>query len=125
MTKILFSIIFILGIMWISWRLFSRRYSLPCPTWLGWFVERDNPFAKVNRAATIIEHLDLQPGMVVLDVGCGPGRVTIPLATKVGLNGEVVAMDVQEGMLQKTQKKAQAANLTNIKFLHAKIEEKN
>ena len=84
-------------------------------------VEMDNPFFKINRAATIVEHLNLQPGMIVVDIGCGPGRLTIPVAKKIGPHGAVVALDIQEGMLKRTQKKAQEAQLTNITFLQAGI----
>ncbi len=107
------------GLVAIIWRVASRRHSVPCPVWLRWLVELDNPFAKTNRAAVIVQHLDLQPGMAVLDVGCGPGRVTIPIAEQVGQQGEVVAMDIQAGMLHRAEEKARAANLTNIRFLQA------
>ncbi len=99
----------------IVWRFASRRRSLPCPVWLRWVVELDNPFTRINRAAVIIEHLDLQPDMAVLDVGCGPDRVAVPLAERVP-NGEVVAVDIQEGMLKRAQEKARLANVTNIRF---------
>jgi ubiquinone/menaquinone biosynthesis C-methylase UbiE len=118
---ILISIFGLFLLVAVIWRFASRRQSLPCPVWLRWLVELDNPFTKTNRAAAIVQHLDLQPGMAVLDVGCGPGRVTIPLAQQVGPQGEVVAMDIQAGMLQRAQHKAQAANLTNIRFLHAGV----
>jgi ubiquinone/menaquinone biosynthesis C-methylase UbiE len=107
----------------LTWRFASRRRSLPCPVWLRWLVELDNPFTKTNRAAVIVRHLDLRPGMKVLDVGCGPGRVTLPVARQVGPQGEVVAMDIQAGMLDRARKKAQAADQTNIQFLHAAIGE--
>ena len=103
----------------IAFGLFSRRRALPCPAWLHWMVELDNPLTSTNRAAVIIERLDLEPGMAVLDVGCGPGRLTIPLARQVGQHGEVVAMDIQDGMLRRAQEKAGAANLANIRFLQA------
>ncbi len=61
--------------------------------------------------------------MSVLDVGCGPGRLTIPLAKKVRPTGTVVAMDIQEEMLRKTEKKAQIEQLENITFFHAGIGE--
>jgi len=105
------------------WRLASRRHSLPCPVWLRWLVELDNPFTKTNRAAVIVQHLGLRPGMAVLDAGCGPGRVTVPLAREVGPQGEVVAMDIQDGMLQRARQKARAAGLDNIQFLHAGLGE--
>ncbi|MCP5406928.1 MAG: class I SAM-dependent methyltransferase [Chromatiaceae bacterium] len=55
-------------------------------------MELDNPFTKTNRAAFIIETLSLSKGMKVLDAGCGPGRLTVPLAQSVGRNGCVVAL---------------------------------
>lgn len=102
-----------------GWRLVSRRRSLPCPVWLRWLVELDNPFTKTNRAAFIVNHLAVQQGMTVLDAGCGPGRLTIPLAKQVGSQGTVVAMDIQAGMLSRTKAKAQAAGLANVEFLQA------
>jgi SAM-dependent methyltransferase len=116
---ILLGLIILVILSGVIWRLASRRHALPCPVWLRWFVELDNPFTKVNRSAFIVQHLDLKPGMAVLDLGCGPGRVTIPIARQVGPSGEVIAMDIQQGMLDRARKKAQAAGLTNIRFLQA------
>jgi len=86
-------------------------------------VELDNPFTKTNQAAFIIDNLALEDGMTVLDAGCGPGRLTIPLAQHVGNDGRVVAMDMQAGMLDRTKSKAKAADLANIDFLLAGIGE--
>jgi ubiquinone/menaquinone biosynthesis C-methylase UbiE len=80
-------------------------------------VELDNPFTKTNRADVIIQHLDLQPGMNALDFGCGPGRLTIPMAKKVGERGKVTAVDIQAGMLERAQEKAQTTNINNISFV--------
>lgn len=57
--------------------------------------------------------------MAVLDVGCGPGRVTIPVAERVGNEGEVVAVDMQAGMISRAKEKALAAGRSNIEFLRA------
>lgn len=83
----------------------------------------DNPFSKIACAEVITQHLYLKPGMVVLDVGCGPGRVTIPVAKQVGNLGEVVAVDIQDGMLQRAREKARQENISNIRFVHAYIGE--
>jgi 2-polyprenyl-3-methyl-5-hydroxy-6-metoxy-1,4-benzoquinol methylase len=114
---IFFGLIGLIILIAVAWRFASRRRSLPCPVWLRWFVELDNPFTETNRADVIVRHLDLQPGMAVLDVGCGPGRLTIPVARQVGQQGEVVAIDIQPGMLHRAREKAQAASLTNVRFL--------
>ena len=103
------------------WRFNSTRRSLPCPTWLSWLVELDNPFTKTNRASVIIQRLDLRTGMNVLDVGCGPGRLTIPIAKQIGLDGVVIAVDIQIGMLQRVEAKAKAAQLHNIRFIHGGV----
>lgn len=105
----------------ITWRLASRRQSLPCPVWLRWLVELDNPFTKTNRAAFIVETLSLSPGMTVLDAGCGPGRLTVPLARGVGTNGLVVALDIQAGMLNRAKMKIEAAGLANVEFVAAAL----
>ena len=106
-------------LVFVGWRLASRRHSLPCPVWLRWLVELDNPFTKTNRAAVIVEHLGLRSGMTVLDLGCGPGRLTVPLARAVGPQGVVVAVDIQSGMLDRAREKVRAANLSNVEFLQA------
>jgi ubiquinone/menaquinone biosynthesis C-methylase UbiE len=103
------------------WRISSQRQALPCPSWLGWMVELENPFTRVSRARFIVDHLCLEPGMKVLDAGCGPGRVTLSLAKAVGSQGEVVALDVQEEMLARVRTKADAAGLANVEYLLAEL----
>ena len=61
--------------------------------------------------------------MAVLDAGCGPGRLAIPIARHVGPRGEAVAMDIQAGMLQRAREKAEAAKLANIRFLEGGLGE--
>ena len=123
MLKIIIGSLGFIVLISLLWRVLSHRYVLPCPSWLAWLVELDNPFTKVNRAAAIIEHLDLQPGFHVVDVGCGPGRVTIPVAKAVGSSGTVTALDIQQDMLRRVQEKANVAQLSNIEYMHAAVGE--
>jgi ubiquinone/menaquinone biosynthesis C-methylase UbiE len=102
----------------------SQRRAIPCPFWLSWLVELENPFTKNNRSKNIIQQLDVQPGMKVLDVGCGPGRLTIPLAETVGSEGKVIAIDIQQEMLTHAKNKAISRNLQNIDFLQKDISKK-
>ena len=121
-VQIILGLVLVFLLVVVGWRLSSRRASLPCPSWLAWLVELENPFAKNYNASSIVHHLDLKPGMKVLDAGCGPGRVTITLAKAVGRTGEVVAIDLQAQMLRRAKDKAEAASLTNIKFQELPIE---
>ena len=107
----------VIVIIAVIWRFSSVRASIPCPTWLSWLVELDNPFLKNNSAREIILHLSLRSGMKVLDFGCGPGRLSIPIARQIGPSGTVTAFDIQAGMLERVRVKADNENLGNIQFL--------
>jgi ubiquinone/menaquinone biosynthesis C-methylase UbiE len=98
----------------IWWRYAARRSALPCPRWLTWFLE--NPYTEMFASSTrILDGLQLTPGMRVLDVGAGPGRLTIPAAVRVGPHGEVVALDAQSSMLDRLRTRARARDLKNIR----------
>jgi ubiquinone/menaquinone biosynthesis C-methylase UbiE len=102
----------------IAWRLLVRRFSLPCPPALIWMLEH-RIMENVAGSATIIERARVAPGMSVLDAGCGPGRVTIPLAQHVGQEGRVVALDLQAEMLAQLTRRLTDEGLTNVSTVHA------
>ena len=64
------------------------------------------PTKQLERAAP-------QPGETVVDWGCGPGRVTIPLARTVS-DGRVIAVDMERPALQAVREKAAREGLDNI-----------
>jgi ubiquinone/menaquinone biosynthesis C-methylase UbiE len=84
-------------------------------TW-AWIL--DNPIA-ARHARRVIRLLDIRPGMRVLDVGCGTGRLTLPLAELTGPSGEVVGLDVQSRMLEMLKRRAARRGLANVKTIHA------
>jgi len=109
---------------WIGWRLYSNRHSMPCPAWLSWMVELDNPFAKAHKASEIIQMLPLSNGIRILDIGCGPGRVLLPLAKKIeDKGGHATGLDIQAEMIEKTRLKARDLNISNIDFIKSSIDE--
>ena len=113
-TTSLLGLIGLLILLSLLWRLASRRHSLPFPAWLRWMVELDNPLAASNKAAFVVQQLQITPGMQVLDAGCGPGRITLPLAHAVGPQGRVLAVDLQPAMLERVSSKAQHAGLPQV-----------
>lgn len=97
-----------------------RRFvrNLPCPSSLSFLVE--NPyFDRVAGPELLLDRAGVGPGMRVLDVGCGPGRVAVAAARRVGPGGEVVALDIQPEMLAKARAKIDAQGLGNVHLLHA------
>jgi predicted methyltransferase len=48
-----------------------------------------------QRPSDIINALDLKPGNVVVDLGCGSGYFTVRLRSPVGARGRVVAEDIR------------------------------
>jgi ubiquinone/menaquinone biosynthesis C-methylase UbiE len=49
----------------------------------------------------------IDEGQTVADLGCGPGFFTIPMAGLVGESGRVIAIDLQQAMLDKMMRAAQ------------------
>jgi ubiquinone/menaquinone biosynthesis C-methylase UbiE len=76
---------------------------------------------RVAGTQTTLDHIGLRPGERGLDVGCGPGRLTLPAARRVGSNGSIVALDVQPDMLTHVQHHAAREGLSNISFRLADI----
>jgi ubiquinone/menaquinone biosynthesis C-methylase UbiE len=66
-----------------------------------------------NSAAYLLG--DLEPGFSVLDVGCGPGTITIDFARRVS-PGVVVGIDASESPLDGARKEAEAQGVDNVRF---------
>ena len=60
-----------------------------------------------------LERAGPQPGETVVDWGCGPGRVTIPVAKTIK-GGKVFAVDVERLALQVVRQKAAREGLDNV-----------
>lgn len=71
-----------------------------------------------NSAAYLIDRL--RPGHSLLDVGCGPGTLTIDLARGVA-PGRVVGVDAEESVLEEARRTAASAGVTNVEFHHGDV----
>lgn len=82
-----------------------------CPWWLMYFFDhRLRQLFQPTRS--VIEPL-VASGYSCLDVGCGMGYFTIPLAQLVGPTGHVTGVDLQPKMLEGAAKRAKRERLVD------------
>ncbi len=62
----------------------------------------------------LIESLQLAPGMVVADIGAGSGVISTKLAEQIGPTGTVLAVDIQQEMLDALATKCKKRGIENI-----------
>jgi arsenite methyltransferase len=61
----------------------------------------------------------ITPGQTVLDLGSGAGMDSLLAARRVGREGKVIGVDVNEAMLAKARRNASALGLENVEFRRA------
>jgi len=84
-----------------------RFFDETAPQWAhGAFDEDERPIAE-----WIVREAGIGAGMVVLEPGCGAGRMTRLLAEAVGPAGRVMACDISEKMVEAARRNAAAENV--------------
>ena len=87
-----------------------------CPWWLCPIF--DNPLRRLFQNPSRILAGLVQPGEIALDLGCGMGYFSIPLARLVGPQGKVICVDLQEQMLAGVRRRAERAGVSDRIRLH-------
>lgn len=75
-------------------------------------IKAHDKFALKDINEWIFEALDVQKGHTILDIGCGIGKQTIPLAKVVGQSGHVYAFDISAQGLQAVKEQAIQLNIS-------------
>lgn len=76
-----------------------------CPWWLAYSF--DNPFRRLVHDPLAILGGDLVgEGQTAVDIGCGLGYFSLPLAEIVGPRGRIIALDLQSQMIQRARRRA-------------------
>lgn len=87
-----------------------------CPVSHAWGL--DNRFRRLIQDPVKILAPYVKEGMTVMDIGCGPGFFTLAMAELVGESGHVIAVDLQEGMLEKIDRKIRGTKYESRITLH-------
>jgi ubiquinone/menaquinone biosynthesis C-methylase UbiE len=90
--------------------------KIVCPWWLCFTF--DNPLRTLIHDPEAILSPYVRTGFHAIDIGCGMGYFTIPLAKLVGPAGLVTAVDVQSRMLAVLARRARKSGTSEIIRLH-------
>jgi ubiquinone/menaquinone biosynthesis C-methylase UbiE len=87
-----------------------------CPWWLAYTF--DNRFRRLFHDTEKMLGPYVKEGMTAIDIGCGMGYLTIGMANLVGEKGSVIAVDIQQNMLNVLGRRAEKAGVAHRIHLH-------
>jgi precorrin-6B methylase 2 len=67
-----------------------------------------------ERPEEVIDALELHGGETVADLGAGSGYFTFRIAPKVGSRGKVLAVEIQDEMIETLRRRAKEQKITNV-----------
>ena len=93
-----------------------------CPYQQAWTL--DNWIRRLLQNPYKIVGEYIEEGQIVMDLGCGPGFLSLAMAKLVGEKGKVISVDIQEEMLQILKSKSELEGLSSRIILHKAQPEK-
>jgi ubiquinone/menaquinone biosynthesis C-methylase UbiE len=82
-----------------------------CPWWGGFFI--DNPLRRLLHNPEKILGPYVKPGTTAMDVGCGMGMFSLAMAQMVGNSGRVIAVDLQQQMLDMLRRRVERTSVAD------------
>lgn len=79
---------------------------------IAWLERRERE--REERLSMLMKGLRLEQGMIVADIGAGSGVVSRMIAKRIGDDGTVLAVDIQQEMLDALTAKNKLLKVTNI-----------
>ncbi|HMN59126.1 MAG TPA: methyltransferase domain-containing protein [Anaerolinea sp.] len=116
----LLNIAAIFGIYQVILRLLRRYAKFPAPAFIGRILDSDWR-RRLQPPWQVILRSGIEPGMQVLEIGCGSGGFTTYVARAVGPQGRVYALDIQPEMLAQLSAKLnrpENSSLNNIELIN-------
>ena len=100
--------------MFVIMRIIRRYYKFPAPAFFIRLI--DNPIRRklIQKPELIAQRMDLEPGMIIVEIGPGKGNYTKAVAKKVIPGGRVYAIDIQEAVINRLKKKIKREKIDNI-----------
>jgi SAM-dependent methyltransferase len=98
----------------------AKFWSELAPTWL----ELQDDLEEVSELPGLMamDRLQLGPGQRVVDLGCGGGRTTLELASRVRPGGKAVGVDITPELIADGRERAARLGVDNVDFVHADVQ---
>lgn len=95
------------------------RQIAPAMSWVyaDWLTRPERQ--REEQPDRLVDSLEIQPGATVVDLGAGVGYFTWRLARKVGLAGKVIAVDIQQEMLDMLADNLSERSIENVELVLA------
>lgn len=68
-----------------------------------------------EKLTLMVDSLGLEPGMTVADIGAGSGVISAMIADRIGEDGVVLAVDIQQEMLDALKQRCKESGIANIR----------
>ena len=98
----------------------QQHWTEQAPAWDRWADRRAGSAEDLNRA--LREAAGIAPGQTVLDLASGAGEPALSIAAAVAPDGQILATDLTEEMLESAKRRAKEAGIRNIEFQIADME---
>ncbi len=99
--------------LWIKKLERAEKTKQQAVNWDEWAADFEKQFSRSDYRDRLIEKMEIRPEDTILDVGCGPGTLALPLAPYVS---HITALDISAGMLRVGEEKAREKKIDNITF---------
>lgn len=89
------------------------------PEGIAW-LERDNR-EQEERLSLLITGLELKPGLKVADLGAGSGVISSLMAPKVLPDGQIIAIEIQDAMIEKLERLKTKEKLQHLTIIRGTV----
>ena len=101
-------------IVFVVLRIIRKYHKFPIPGFMTRLI--DNPIRRkfIQKPETVAKRMNLEPGMVIIEIGPGKGSYTKAIAQSILPDGKVYAVDIQESIVNRLKKRIEKENIKNI-----------
>jgi precorrin-6B methylase 2 len=89
----------------------------------GWLERTERE--EEERLTLLVRSLKLKPGMIVADIGAGSGVIAMLMAPQILPDGKVLAVDIQQKMLDRLATNCKKNGVTNVVPVKGKVKSPN